>query len=237
MKIDRLLHKFWEEMSVSGHFCTQITNFTPDLGKTDVIPAALVDRIEVYKTLSASQDADAIGGSVNLVTKTAGEKPTISLEGQGGYTPIQNGRSLDSFNGSIGRRFGEGKKLGVMFGGTYDWNGRGIDDVEPSQGTFTFTTGPNAGTNIPFVSGYDTREYQYYRTRYGFASGLDYRLGAGSTLYLKGLYSNFHDFSSTHVYTYNGGNPEAPPSEGIAPLDTTANIQYREYIPRPYHQI
>src|SRR6202045_4850381 len=40
--------------------------------KLDVIPAALVDRIEVYKTLSANQDADAIGGSINLVTKTAG---------------------------------------------------------------------------------------------------------------------------------------------------------------------
>jgi len=45
-----------------------------------------------------------------MVTKTAGEKPTISLEGMGGYTPIQNGRWLDSFNGSIGRRFGESKK-------------------------------------------------------------------------------------------------------------------------------
>jgi len=78
--------------------------------KLDVIPAALVDRIEVYKTLSANQDADAIGGSVNLVTKTAGEKPSVSLEGMGGYTPIANGRWLDSFNGSIGRRIGESKK-------------------------------------------------------------------------------------------------------------------------------
>jgi hypothetical protein len=31
MKIDRLLHKLWEEMSVSGQFCTNITKFTPDL--------------------------------------------------------------------------------------------------------------------------------------------------------------------------------------------------------------
>src|SRR6202163_4805340 len=60
--------------------------------KLDVIPAALVDRIEVSKTLSANQDGDAIGGSVNLVTKTAGERPTFTLGAQGGYTPIQNGR-------------------------------------------------------------------------------------------------------------------------------------------------
>lgn len=38
--------------------------------KLDIIPSGLVDRIEVNKTLSANQDGDAIGGSVNLVTKT-----------------------------------------------------------------------------------------------------------------------------------------------------------------------
>src|SRR5712671_1146512 len=149
--------------------------------KLDVIPAALVDRIEVYKTLSASQDADAIGGSINLVTKTAGEKPSISLEGQGGYTPIQNGRWLDSFNGSIGRRFGDSKKLGVMFGATYDWNARGIDDVEPGPTTDVDAV---SGKNIAVVPSVDTREYQYYRTRWGLASGLDYRLGPGSTAYV-----------------------------------------------------
>ena len=200
--------------------------------KLDVIPAALVDRIEVYKTLSANQDADAIGGSINLVTKTASEKPSISLEGTGGYTPIQNGRWLDSFNGSIGRRFGESKKLGLMFGATYDWNGRGIDDVEPDQ-----TTGQlSNGTNIAFVDKYDTREYQYYRTRYGFDAGLDYHLGAGSTAYLKGLYSDFHDFGSTYVYSYRGGNPLTQ-SGSITNLDNTGSMRYREYIRRPDQQI
>src|SRR6267143_1385611 len=201
--------------------------------KLDVIPAALVDRIEVYKTLSANQDADAIGGSINLVTKTAGEKPSVSLEGQGGYTPIQNGRWLDSFNGSIGRRFGDSKKLGVMFGGTYDWNARGIDDVEPGP-----TTDVDAvtGKNIAVVPSVDTREYQYYRTRWGFASGLDYRLGPGSTAYVKGLFSDFHDFGATWVYTYRAG---AIPTQsgGITSYDNTGRMRYRHYIRRPDQQI
>lgn len=200
--------------------------------KLDVIPAALVDRIEVNKTLSANQDADAIGGSVNLVTRTAGDKPTISFEGLGGYTPIQNGRWLDSFNGSIGKRFGESKKLGILFGGTYDWNARGIDDVEPSQGTAQL---PN-GQNIALVNGMDTREYQYYRTRYGFEVGLDYRLGPGSTAYLKGLYSDFHDFGDVWVYSYNAGNPLTQ-SGGVTTLDSTGSMQYRHYIRRPDQQI
>ena len=41
--------------------------------KLDTIPADLVESVEINKTLSANQDGDAIGGSVNLVTKTAGE--------------------------------------------------------------------------------------------------------------------------------------------------------------------
>src|ERR1700726_1610539 len=69
--------------------------------KLDIIPSGLVDRIEVNKTLSANQDGDAIGGSVNLVTKTPSERPTFDVEGQGGYTNIIGGRWLDAFNGTF----------------------------------------------------------------------------------------------------------------------------------------
>lgn len=207
--------------------------------KLDIIPSALVDRIEVSKTLSANQDADAIGGSVNLVTKTAADKPTISIDGIGGYTPIQNGRWLDSFNGAVGNRFGADKKLGILFGGSYDWNGRGIDDLEPGQGVYTFPAGdPNAGKSIQWINGgIDTRTYQYYRTRYGFETGLDYRLSPGSSLYVKGLYSDFLDFGDVWVYTYNPGTPTGLTVNGITPTDGTGNMQYRQYIRRPDQQI
>src|SRR6185437_4106356 len=39
--------------------------------KLDVIPADLMGSVELYKTLAADQSGDAIGGSVNLVTKIA----------------------------------------------------------------------------------------------------------------------------------------------------------------------
>src|ERR1700681_1085331 len=62
--------------------------------KLDVVPSDLVDRIEVNKTLSANLDGDAIGGSVNLVTKIAHNSPTYDFGLQGGHTNIQGGRSL-----------------------------------------------------------------------------------------------------------------------------------------------
>ena len=56
--------------------------------KLDVIPADLVSSVEANKTLSPNQDADAIGGSANLVTRTPADQPYISLMGMGGYTLV-----------------------------------------------------------------------------------------------------------------------------------------------------
>ncbi len=67
--------------------------------KLDTVASDLVESVEVNKTLQANQDGDGIGGSVNLKTKTAGDVPTLSLYGLGGYTPIIGGRGVDQFGG------------------------------------------------------------------------------------------------------------------------------------------
>src|SRR5579864_3937367 len=166
--------------------------------KLDVMPANLIDDVELNKTLSADQDGDAIGGSVNLVTKTAEEKPTLYLNGIGGYTPIIGGRTLSEFDGTVGERFGAHKKLGILFGGSYDWNGRGINDVEPVPIALACGGGcsnPNAtAPYFPTYSTEDLRDYRYYRTRYGFTSDIDYKTGDVSGIYLKLLYSHFDNF-------------------------------------------
>jgi outer membrane receptor protein involved in Fe transport len=68
--------------------------------KLDAIPADPVDMVQISKTLSANQDADAIGGSVNLVTKSATDKPYLKVLRMGGYTPISNGRTQCQFSGT-----------------------------------------------------------------------------------------------------------------------------------------
>ncbi len=164
--------------------------------KLDIIPADLVESVEINKTLSANQDGDAIGGSVNLVTKTAGESPTISIGGMGGYTPIFNGRSLSQFDGTIGKRFGANKKLGILFGGSYDWNGRGINDIEPAPVTANFN-----GVDYGTYNTMDLRDYAYYRARYGFTASVDYKINDASSIYLRSLYSHFNNFGDRWLYT------------------------------------
>jgi TonB-dependent receptor len=170
--------------------------------KLDTIPADLVESVEINKTLQANQDADGIGGSVNLVTKTAGERPTISFSGMGGVTPIVNNRPVVESTGTLGQRFGHDKKWGVLIGGSYDWNGRGIDDIEPV---------PDQATNLPgnprVFDSIDIREYRYYRSRWGLGGSGDYKLGDGSNIYLHGLYSDFKNYGDRWVYSLCDNTP------------------------------
>jgi len=191
--------------------------------KLDVIPANLVESVEINKTLSANQDGDAIGGSVNLVTKTADERPTLYLNGIGGYTPIESGRSLTELDGTVGKRFGANKRLGVLFGGSYDWNGRGIDDIEPSVDVFN---------NQPVVPSVDLREYAYYRSRYGFTGSLDYKLGDVTGLYLRGVYSHFNNFGDRWVYSPSI-NTFVTPTRG----DVDGSVSFNAQIRRPVEVI
>ena len=80
--------------------------------RLDVLPADLVESVEVNKTLAPNMDGDGIGGSVNMKTKTAGEFPTISLFGLGGYNPILGGRENTEDGGTIGHRFGRDRQTG-----------------------------------------------------------------------------------------------------------------------------
>jgi TonB-dependent receptor len=176
----------------------------------DTVPADLVDSVEINDTLQANMDGDGIGGSVNLVTKTAGEVPTVNVFSSMGYTPIDNGRKTTDENGTVGYRFGAQKKLGVLIGGHYDWNGRGIDDIEPVPDELEQ---PN-GSLSPYYESMDLREYVYYRTRWGLAGSVDYKFREDSSIYARALYSNFEDYGNKWVFTVNdnSGIAQCPPS-------------------------
>jgi TonB-dependent receptor len=200
--------------------------------KLDAVPSDVVERIEVYKTLAADQNADGIGGTVNLVTKTAQDKPLYALSGTAGYNPLQNGYWRGGFDGTFGQRFGANKTFGFLLGGTWDRTNRGIDDLEPSQ---TYGTLPN-GQNVAYINSEDLRSYDYYRTRYGFDLGVDDKITPTMTAYLKGLFADFHDFGEAWVYTPNAGALTGT-SENQINFDNTGNWQYRHYIRRPDQQV
>src|ERR1700737_1874157 len=158
--------------------------------KLDDIPSDVLAAIEVTKTLTAEQDADAIGGSVNLVTKTPEGAPQGYISSQYGQMPLL---SRNQYQGGFayGGRFGEDGKLGFLIGGSADRNNRAINDLEPAWNV------DSTGRTFPVE--WSQRDYVYRRNRYGVGSDIDYRFAGGSTLYLKGLYSFFENFGTTYV--------------------------------------
>ena len=192
--------------------------------RLDVINSDLVDAVVINKTLSASQDADGIAGSVDLRTKTATDQPLISAYANGGYTPILNGRAADQFGGVFGKRFGEQKKFGLLIGGTYDYNGRGIDNMQPALDPLsTFAT--------PFYDNATIRQYRYYRTRDGISGSSDYKMNDNNSFYAHGLFSDLKDWGDKWYYEPKsaaiacpGGADSCDPSTYIYP-STTGNAK------------
>ena len=171
--------------------------------KFDSIPADMVESVQVSKTLQPNMEGDGIGGSVNLITKVATNQPTISIGSLGGFTPIIHGRGLTEDSGTIGYRFGPDKKFGALIGGSYDWNGRGIDDIEPVPDIATLA----GGQQVSWKDGMDIREYQYFRTRWGLAGSTDYKISEGSNIYLRAFYSDFHNYGDRFKYSLTDNTP------------------------------
>ena len=161
------------------------------------IPSDMIQSIELNKTLSANQDADGIGGSVNLVTKMAGEAPTIDVGASLGYTPIENTRYVGKVDTTLGKRFGANKRWGLIMGAEYDYNGRGINDIEPAP-----DVNPDGSAN-PYYDGVTLRDYRYKRLRYGATLGADYKVNEHSTLAAHLLLSDFKDWGDKWYYGIN----------------------------------
>jgi TonB-dependent receptor len=164
--------------------------------KLDDVPSDILAAIEVSKTLTADMDADAIGGSLNLVTKTPEGRPHGYLAGQYGRIGLLS-RDVGQTSVTYGGRYGQNSRLGLLVGGSYDRNNRGINDVEPSWAVDS--------TGRSFPNEWSQRDYTYYRTRYGIAGDVDYRFTDHSSVYLKGLWSMFMNHGTRYVYDVSTG--------------------------------
>ncbi len=200
--------------------------------KLDVIPASLVSEIQLSKTLTADMDADAIGGSVNLVTKTPERgEPVTSLTLLGGHTDLRN-NSVYNANALAGGRFGPDGKLGFLLTGSLDRNNRPIDDVEP-----VFDVGTLNGATVPVVAEIDQRAYSYQRARGGIGGTMDYRLSERSSLYLHGLFSEFHNYGVRYRADAVPADGDLTPGSLTSGSATGGTISREVQTRRPDEQI
>lgn len=157
----------------------------------DLIPADMISLVEVNKAVLPEMDADAIGGSVNLVTRTATDRARISATLAPGYSSI---REKMNWTGAIlaSNRFANGK-LGVVFSGTYDRKDYGSDNFEVEY---------DEGDNGAFINEFQIRKYDVIRKRLSGSLGLDYKFNPNHSVEFKTLLTERKDWENRYRISY-----------------------------------
>lgn len=152
----------------------------------DVVPSELIQFVQVAKAVTPDMDGDAIGGSINFITRTAPAKKTLSVSGAGGY----NNFSKDgTYNASLvyGDRFFK-NKLGVLLSGA-------IWDRQWGADSFDVTYNTNAANDVERKSINTVMMKRYMGTRrtIGLNGGLEYKFNANNKVYFRGMFNKFDD--------------------------------------------
>jgi TonB-dependent receptor len=159
---------------------------TDEEGKTralpfDILPSDIIEYIYINKSLNPDIEGDAIGGSINFITRTAPQNQTLNIATGAGYNAMAQ-KPIYSGNFLYGDRI-LGGKLGYSLLGSYWQRAYGTDNYQ-----------------VAYASNYDQslarlelRDYQGTRTTFGFNAAFDYKFSDKVKWYGKGLYSSFSD--------------------------------------------
>lgn len=164
----------------------------------DLIPSDMISMVEVNKTLLPDMEADAIGGSVNLVTKAAPRHQRISAQLGGGYNPI---RTSGTYNGSFtyGNRFFN-DKLGAVLSLSYMNKDYGSDNIEAAW--------VKDKKDNPFIETFEIRKYDVQRVRRSASLNFDYKFNDNHSVYLNTLYNWRDDRENRFRYRVRKVKPE-----------------------------
>ena len=154
----------------------------------DSIPAEFIDQIEITKAPTPDMDADSIGGSVNLKTKSAFNQKGRIVSFRAGFTYDTVRKTLRPQGSFLfSDLFGPEGKLGVMITGTYS---AASNPRDTNFGAWE----PTADTTRPVYfrlssAGEDFFEHE----RGGISARFDYRLNADSSMYVNLMYADSFD--------------------------------------------
>ncbi|RZL98033.1 MAG: TonB-dependent receptor, partial [Pedobacter sp.] len=158
----------------------------------DVIPSDQLASIEISKALTPDMDGDAIGGSINLITRMAqSRKAEISGAFGSGYNNLMGKPNLQG-QLQYGQRFGKDEKFGMLFNSNYYHNDLGSDNFERAVEDNEL----------------ELRDYSLTRTRMGLSSAMDYKFNNHHEVYFKGLYSRFTDREQRRRYVFKPSDEE-----------------------------
>ncbi|MGB3544975.1 TonB-dependent receptor [Rubrivirga sp.] len=170
----------------------------------DLVPAEMVASIEVQKALTPDLDANALGGSVNVTTLTAFDRPSpflsATLNGLAHQLTTEFGETRLPFRSSVtaGTRFGPDNAFGVVVAGTASRRDFNTAIVSPSAWVDVDGT--------PAPEEFEREVEDNDRFRYALNGNLDYRPAPATSAYVRAHYSlRDESFTNTEVQ-FEGGD-------------------------------
>jgi TonB-dependent receptor len=182
----------------------------------DTMPVGFIGAITVTKTNLPEQDAEALGGTIEITPKTAPRNGAPFAEGHvgTGYEALRHSGIAD-LSLTAGGRFGAGgqgeggsysdRPFSVVVTAAYYEDKRGIDDIEAGYVDNQPTTPDKA------FSGFEQRFYRYHRQRHGYGLDLGYQPDADSKYYLRAYDAGYTETVNRQRLTWNfDGNAVVP---------------------------
>ncbi len=150
----------------------------------DVISSDIIESIEVKKSLTPNMDADTIGASIEIRTTSAFDrrKDLFTVKAEGSYNDYSNEITP---HGSVDFSVRLSDNFGVSGGASYYQRKFETDNVEAD--------GWNEDDGLIFPEEVNYRDYNVERKRFSTNLNLDARLSDTTTLYARGIYSQFDD--------------------------------------------
>lgn len=164
----------------------------------DLIPADMIQTIEVNKVVTPDMDGDAIGGSINLVTKNSPYRRTLTATAGSGYNWVSEKAQLN-----LGLTYGErffNDKLGVMLSASYQNAPSGSYDTE-----FLWEQDEDGKA---YINDYQMRQYYVTRERQSYSAALDWDINANHKLTFKGIFNNRNDWENRYRTTLKDLEPD-----------------------------
>ena len=173
----------------------------------DLIPADMVQTIEVNKVITPDMDADAIGGSINLVTKNSPYKRIISATAGSGWNKVSE-KAQTNLGFTYGDKFFN-DKLGLIVSASYQYAHSGSDNTE-----FEWKQ-TDAGEL--YLKNYEIRQYYVTRERQSYSAALNWDITSNHKLFFKGIFNNRNDWENRYRTTLKDLNKKS--------VDNTADVR------------
>lgn len=170
----------------------------------DLIPADMVQSIEVSKVVTSDMDGDAIGGAINLVTKNTPYKRVLNATVGSGYNWVSEKPQLN-----LGLTYGDrffGDKLGLMVAGSYQYAPGGADNAE-----YEYDVDDDGKV---YLDKAEVRQYYVTRERQSYSLAADYKFNTHHKVSFKGMYNRRSDWENRYRITYKKLN-DAPSKQSI----------------------